>query len=151
MLGPRNAEARASKEAKRKGRNPLSSLIPRILPRQTVLLNLTTPQIWTNNGVFSTFMGVSILLQFAGLFALPYLCFVGGYYFGSVDQERYSIQRFARKMNGRVFGKCCASRQAFHSILHSNRHSPLSYTLLSRYCSSYTLSNSNLPSHQLSP
>ncbi|TFK74645.1 alpha/beta-hydrolase [Pluteus cervinus] len=27
----------------------------------------------------------------------------GGYYFGSVDQERYSIQRHARKMNGRVF------------------------------------------------
>jgi hypothetical protein len=30
---------------------------------------------------------------------------VGGYYFGSIDQERYSIQRFARKMGGRVFGK----------------------------------------------
>src|ERR1700761_1061759 len=28
----------------------------------------------------------------------------GGYYFGSVDQERYSIQRLARKINGRVFG-----------------------------------------------
>ncbi|KAJ6631524.1 hypothetical protein B0H10DRAFT_2299906 [Mycena sp. CBHHK59/15] len=28
----------------------------------------------------------------------------GGYYFGSVDQERYSIQRHARKINGRVFG-----------------------------------------------
>ncbi|KAI0317105.1 hypothetical protein OF83DRAFT_1172261 [Amylostereum chailletii] len=27
----------------------------------------------------------------------------GGYYFGSVDQERYSIQRFARKIHGRVF------------------------------------------------
>ncbi|TFK44941.1 hypothetical protein BDQ12DRAFT_641990 [Crucibulum laeve] len=27
----------------------------------------------------------------------------GGYYFGSVDQERYTIQRFARKINGRVF------------------------------------------------
>ncbi|KAH9942207.1 alpha/beta-hydrolase [Epithele typhae] len=27
----------------------------------------------------------------------------GGYYFGSIDQERYSIQRFARKINGRVF------------------------------------------------
>ncbi|XP_006461294.1 hypothetical protein AGABI2DRAFT_221981 [Agaricus bisporus var. bisporus H97] len=27
----------------------------------------------------------------------------GGYYFGSVDQERYSIQRHARKTNGRVF------------------------------------------------
>ncbi|KIP11336.1 hypothetical protein PHLGIDRAFT_21763 [Phlebiopsis gigantea 11061_1 CR5-6] len=27
----------------------------------------------------------------------------GGYYFGSVDQERYAIQRFARKINGRVF------------------------------------------------
>ncbi|KAJ7072701.1 hypothetical protein C8F01DRAFT_1104996 [Mycena amicta] len=27
----------------------------------------------------------------------------GGYYFGSVDQERYSIQRHARKLNGRVF------------------------------------------------
>ncbi|KIY46189.1 alpha/beta-hydrolase [Fistulina hepatica ATCC 64428] len=26
----------------------------------------------------------------------------GGYYFGSVDQERYSIQRYARKINGRV-------------------------------------------------
>lgn len=26
----------------------------------------------------------------------------GGYYFGSVDQERYSIQRFARKIHGRV-------------------------------------------------
>ncbi|KAF8806587.1 alpha/beta-hydrolase [Phlegmacium glaucopus] len=27
----------------------------------------------------------------------------GGYYFGSVDQERYSIQRHARKINGRIF------------------------------------------------
>ncbi|KAI0260170.1 hypothetical protein BC834DRAFT_561739 [Gloeopeniophorella convolvens] len=27
----------------------------------------------------------------------------GGYYFGSVDQERYMIQRYARKINGRVF------------------------------------------------
>ncbi|RPD68091.1 alpha/beta-hydrolase [Lentinus tigrinus ALCF2SS1-7] len=27
----------------------------------------------------------------------------GGYYFGSIDQERYSIQRLARKINGRVF------------------------------------------------
>ncbi|KZT21084.1 alpha/beta-hydrolase [Neolentinus lepideus HHB14362 ss-1] len=27
----------------------------------------------------------------------------GGYYFGSVDQERYSIQRYARKINGRIF------------------------------------------------
>ncbi|TFY75920.1 hypothetical protein EWM64_g8092 [Hericium alpestre] len=27
----------------------------------------------------------------------------GGYYFGSVDQERYSIQRLARKIHGRVF------------------------------------------------
>lgn len=27
----------------------------------------------------------------------------GGYYFGSVDQERYGIQRHARKINGRVF------------------------------------------------
>ncbi|KAF8070704.1 hypothetical protein FPV67DRAFT_1038167 [Lyophyllum atratum] len=27
----------------------------------------------------------------------------GGYYFGSVDQERYSIQRHARKIGGRVF------------------------------------------------
>ncbi|KAF9268529.1 alpha/beta-hydrolase [Marasmius fiardii PR-910] len=27
----------------------------------------------------------------------------GGYYFGSVDQERYVIQRYARKINGRVF------------------------------------------------
>ncbi|KAF8891847.1 hypothetical protein BD779DRAFT_1610537 [Infundibulicybe gibba] len=30
-------------------------------------------------------------------------CHGGGYYFGSVDQERYSIQRHARKINGRVF------------------------------------------------
>lgn len=29
---------------------------------------------------------------------------LGGFYFGSVDQERYSIQRLARKINGRVFG-----------------------------------------------
>jgi hypothetical protein len=29
---------------------------------------------------------------------------IGGFYFGSVDQERYSIQRLARKINGRVFG-----------------------------------------------
>lgn len=29
---------------------------------------------------------------------------VGGYYFGSIDQERYSIERYARKINGRVFG-----------------------------------------------
>ncbi|EED85396.1 candidate lipase/esterase from carbohydrate esterase family CE10 [Postia placenta Mad-698-R] len=27
----------------------------------------------------------------------------GGYYFGSIDQERYSIERYARKINGRVF------------------------------------------------
>ncbi|KAI0645263.1 alpha/beta-hydrolase [Trametes meyenii] len=27
----------------------------------------------------------------------------GGYYFGSIDQERYVIQRLARKINGRVF------------------------------------------------
>ncbi|KAI0776295.1 alpha/beta-hydrolase [Trametes elegans] len=27
----------------------------------------------------------------------------GGYYFGSIDQERYCIQRLARKINGRVF------------------------------------------------
>lgn len=27
----------------------------------------------------------------------------GGYYFGSIDQERYSMQRHARKINGRVF------------------------------------------------
>ncbi|KAG8804168.1 hypothetical protein FRC16_000108 [Serendipita sp. 398] len=27
----------------------------------------------------------------------------GGYYFGSIDQERYVLQRYARKMNGRVF------------------------------------------------
>ncbi|OCH89858.1 alpha/beta-hydrolase [Obba rivulosa] len=27
----------------------------------------------------------------------------GGYYFGSIDQERYAIQRYARKINGRVF------------------------------------------------
>ncbi|KAF8318192.1 alpha/beta-hydrolase [Clavulina sp. PMI_390] len=27
----------------------------------------------------------------------------GGYYFGSVDQERYTMQRYARKMKGRVF------------------------------------------------
>ncbi|THV06225.1 alpha/beta-hydrolase [Dendrothele bispora CBS 962.96] len=30
-------------------------------------------------------------------------CHGGGYYFGSIDQERYSIQRYARKINGRVF------------------------------------------------
>ncbi|TDL16124.1 alpha/beta-hydrolase [Rickenella mellea] len=28
----------------------------------------------------------------------------GGYYFGSVDQERYCMQRFARKINGRLLG-----------------------------------------------
>ena len=28
----------------------------------------------------------------------------GGYYFGSIDQERYMMQRFGRKMSGRVFG-----------------------------------------------
>ncbi|KAH8827893.1 hypothetical protein DL96DRAFT_1527725 [Flagelloscypha sp. PMI_526] len=27
----------------------------------------------------------------------------GGYYFGSIDQHRYSLQRHARKINGRVF------------------------------------------------
>ncbi|KAH9889491.1 hypothetical protein C8Q73DRAFT_707875 [Cubamyces lactineus] len=27
----------------------------------------------------------------------------GGYYFGSIDQERYCMQRLARKINGRVF------------------------------------------------
>ncbi|KAI0253632.1 hypothetical protein BJV78DRAFT_1152772 [Lactifluus subvellereus] len=29
----------------------------------------------------------------------------GGYYFGSVDQERYSIQRYARKIHGRILGQ----------------------------------------------
>jgi hypothetical protein len=51
--------------------------------------------------------------------------FVGGYYFGSVDQERYSIQRFARKMNGRVFGECCVlsfpSELSFHTSLQLSR------------------------------
>ena len=28
----------------------------------------------------------------------------GGYYFGSIDQERYIMQRYGRKMSGRVFG-----------------------------------------------
>jgi acetyl esterase/lipase len=28
----------------------------------------------------------------------------GGYYFGSIDQERYIMQRLGRKMGGRVFG-----------------------------------------------
>jgi acetyl esterase/lipase len=28
----------------------------------------------------------------------------GGYYFGSIDQERYMMQRFGRKMSGRIFG-----------------------------------------------
>ncbi|TFY61715.1 hypothetical protein EVJ58_g4334 [Rhodofomes roseus] len=27
----------------------------------------------------------------------------GGYYFGSIDQERYSLERYARKIGGRVF------------------------------------------------
>ncbi|CCA70533.1 related to acetyl-hydrolase [Serendipita indica DSM 11827] len=27
----------------------------------------------------------------------------GGYYFGSIDQQRFVLQRYARKMNGRVF------------------------------------------------
>lgn len=36
---------------------------------------------------------------------LPYLFSAGGYYFGSVNQQRGSIQRIARKTNGRVFGK----------------------------------------------
>ena len=28
----------------------------------------------------------------------------GGYYFGSVDQERYFLQRYARKFGGRILG-----------------------------------------------
>lgn len=66
-----------------------------------------------------------------------HLCFLGGYYFGSVDQERYSIQRFARKINGRVFGKSHVSHQGFHSTLHCHCHNitHLSCTLAS--CSDF--------------
>ena len=51
---------------------------------------------------------------------LLFLCSVGGYYFGSVDQERYSIQRFARKINGRVFGESCVSRPGSHCGCHDS-------------------------------
>ena len=68
-----------------------------------------------------------------------------------MDQERYSIQRFARKINGRVFGKPCVSHQTFHSALHCGCHNPP--TLLLVLCShlSCMLSNLNLLSHQLPP
>ncbi|GLB37690.1 putative alpha beta-hydrolase [Lyophyllum shimeji] len=47
-----------------------------------------------SNGSYQTYMdGTPCMLYSHG----------GGYYFGSVDQERYSIQRHARKINGRVF------------------------------------------------
>ena len=52
----------------------------------------------------------------------PFDFYVGGYYFGSVDQERYSIQRFARKINGRVFGKIWVSRQNFYWDCHNIAH-----------------------------
>jgi len=55
-------------------------------------------------------------------FFLTRFFYVGGYYFGSVDQERYSVQRFARKINGRVFGKGCVPHQSFHSKLHCDCH-----------------------------
>ena len=72
------------------------------------------------------------------LVILLHLFPVGGYYFGSVDQERYSIQRFARKINGRAFGKSCVSCQGFRSAprclaIHS-------YIPLSRFFPSYMLS-----------
>ncbi|KAJ7125142.1 Alpha/Beta hydrolase protein [Mycena epipterygia] len=45
-----------------------------------------------------------ILYSHGGAYDLPPpISIFGGYYFGSVDQERYSIQRHARKINGRVF------------------------------------------------
>ena len=76
---------------------------------------------------------------------------VGGYYFGSVDQERYSIQRFARKINGRVFGKPTRFHQVFHSTLHCDCHNPLTLVVVLRSDFSHALSNVNLPSHQLPP
>ena len=63
---------------------------------------------WTKCVVFSTPMVVcSILLIYPML--VNFIYETGGYYFGSVDQERYSIQRHARKINGRVFGRCTIS------------------------------------------
>ncbi|KAH7097493.1 alpha/beta-hydrolase [Auriculariales sp. MPI-PUGE-AT-0066] len=37
----------------------------------------------------------------------------GGYFFGSIDQERYCMQRYARKMKGRVFGYRLAPQYPF--------------------------------------
>jgi hypothetical protein len=71
--------------------------------------------------------------------ALPFR--IGGYYFGSVDQERYDchafacfpltrtgkyrymIQRYARKMHGRVFGKMSSSN--VHACLYVDKELPL--------------------------
>jgi hypothetical protein len=66
------------------------------LPKITVNINRR----WTSSAVFFTFMEVCSMGCLSSSFSL----YAGGYYFGSVDQERYSIQRFARKINGRVFG-----------------------------------------------
>ena len=60
--------------------------------------------------------------------------YVGAYYFGSVDQERYSIQRFARKINGRAFGKSSVFHQNPHSKFHWGCYHmpPCSWILVSR-------------------
>ena len=47
---------------------------------------------------------------------------LGGYYFGSVDQERYSIQRHARKINGRVFGVSVMCIAVIRGTQHISSH-----------------------------
>ena len=79
------------------------------------------------------------LLVFGLTRVLTILFCVGGYYFGSVDQERYDdaiairyacsslvcrymIQRYARKMHGRVFGErnVCGCSCIDRSFLHNS-------------------------------
>ena len=125
---PRSVEIRAERGRKGEERSPPSSLPPQTLPPLRIHLNPSTLQKWMSRGVFSTFTVVSCNANsfpasalFPNVDSLGIL-FVGGYYFGSVDQERYSIQRFARKINGRVLGESCAFHQDLHSGLYCNYH-----------------------------
>ncbi len=36
----------------------------------------------------------------------------GAYFFGSVNEHRYQMQRHARKLNARVFARCVNSHEA---------------------------------------
>jgi len=54
----------------------------------------------------------------------------GGYYFGSIDQQRYMLQRFGRKMTGRVFGPYLLCRFAACSVSSSTA---VNYRLAPQY------------------